>query len=62
MIMPTQTATVASTRVVSISKGIQLSAVFLLGIVILYGVGFSHISAVHNAAHNMRHSQAFPCH
>jgi cobalt transporter subunit CbtB len=25
-------------------------------------VGFSHIEAVHNAAHDYRHSMAFPCH
>jgi cobalt transporter subunit CbtB len=25
-------------------------------------VGFSHISAVHNAAHDVRHANAFPCH
>jgi len=25
-------------------------------------VGFSHITAVHNAAHDYRHSMGFPCH
>jgi cobalt transporter subunit CbtB len=25
-------------------------------------VGFSHIEAVHNAAHDYRHSMGFPCH
>jgi cobalt transporter subunit CbtB len=25
-------------------------------------VGFSHIDVVHNAAHDVRHSNAFPCH
>ena len=34
----------------------------LLGIFIVGGVGFSHIEAVHNAAHDYRHSMAFPCH
>jgi cobalt transporter subunit CbtB len=24
--------------------------------------GFSHIDAVHNATHDVRHSMAFPCH
>jgi cobalt transporter subunit CbtB len=33
----------------------------LLGIVILYGVGFAPLEA-HNAAHDARHSAAFPCH
>ena len=33
-----------------------------LGLFILGVVGFSHISAVHNAAHDVRHANAFPCH
>ena len=33
-----------------------------LGLFMLWGVGFSPISAVHNAAHDVRHSAAFPCH
>jgi len=34
----------------------------LLGFFILYGVGFASIPALHNAAHDARHSFAFPCH
>jgi cobalt transporter subunit CbtB len=34
----------------------------LLGATLIWGVGFSHISAFHNAAHDTRHSNAFPCH
>jgi cobalt transporter subunit CbtB len=33
-----------------------------LGLFIIGVVGFSHISAVHNAAHDVRHANAFPCH
>jgi cobalt transporter subunit CbtB len=33
-----------------------------LGMAILYAVGFVNTSAVHNVAHDMRHSQGFPCH
>jgi cobalt transporter subunit CbtB len=33
-----------------------------LGTFLIFGVGFSHISAFHNAAHDTRHSNAFPCH
>ena len=33
-----------------------------LGLFLLCGVGFSHLSAFHNAAHDTRHSNAFPCH
>ena len=34
----------------------------VLGLFMLWGVGFSPISAVHNAAHDVRHAAAFPCH
>ncbi|NMG28635.1 CbtB domain-containing protein [Aromatoleum evansii] len=34
----------------------------LLGAVIVYGVGFSPIAAAHNAAHDARHVNVFPCH
>jgi cobalt transporter subunit CbtB len=37
-------------------------AALLLGLTILWGVGFSHIDALHNAAHDTRHSAGFPCH
>ena len=34
----------------------------LLGIFLIWGVGFSPIAALHNAAHDTRHSMVFPCH
>jgi cobalt transporter subunit CbtB len=34
----------------------------LLGVFLIWGVGFSPIAALHNAAHDTRHSMAFPCH
>lgn len=34
----------------------------LLGAAFIFIIGFSHIEAVHNAAHDTRHSAAFPCH
>jgi len=34
----------------------------LLGAALIFVAGFSHIEAVHNAAHDTRHSAAFPCH
>ena len=33
-----------------------------LGLFVIWGVGFSHIAALHNAGHDTRHSNAFPCH
>jgi cobalt transporter subunit CbtB len=34
----------------------------LLGIVFVLGAGFASLPAAHNAAHDARHSFAFPCH
>jgi len=34
----------------------------LLGFAFIFLVGFAPISAVHNAAHDTRHTAAFPCH
>ena len=33
-----------------------------LGLVIVFAAGFAPSEAVHNAAHDTRHSFAFPCH
>ena len=33
-----------------------------LGLVIVFAAGFSPSETVHNAAHDSRHSFAFPCH
>ncbi len=33
-----------------------------LGLFIVGIVGFSHVDVIHNAAHDARHSNAFPCH
>ena len=60
--MQNQATTAATPRAATISAGLQLITASLLGLVILYGAGFVQASAVHNAAHDMRHSQGFPCH
>ncbi|MFD2030165.1 CbtB domain-containing protein [Ancylobacter dichloromethanicus] len=44
------------------SRTVQITLAALLGVFVLGGVGFSHISAVHNATHDVRHANAFPCH
>lgn len=33
-----------------------------LGMVLLYGAAFAETEALHNAAHDSRHSASFPCH
>ena len=37
-------------------------AAMLLGAALLFLAGFSHIEAVHDGAHDARHSAALPCH
>jgi len=53
----------AGSRISSRSDALA-GAIFaaLLGGFLIWGVGFSHIDFVHNAAHDTRHSLAFPCH
>ena len=34
----------------------------LLGVFLVLGMGFAHSATIHNAAHDSRHSLAFPCH
>ncbi len=34
----------------------------LLGTFMMLGVGFAQVDAVHNSAHDTRHSVSFPCH
>jgi cobalt transporter subunit CbtB len=41
---------------------LQAVLAIMLGLFIVGMVGFSHIDVVHNAAHDVRHSNAFPCH
>ena len=44
------------------ARAVPIFMAALLGMFIVFGVGFSHIEAVHNASHDYRHSMAFPCH
>lgn len=34
----------------------------MLGLLLLYAAGFAETAALHNAAHDGRHSGGFPCH
>jgi len=44
------------------SRLIQITCAAFLGLFVIAGTGFSHIEAIHNAAHDVRHSLGFPCH
>jgi cobalt transporter subunit CbtB len=46
----------------SLAKAAPALAAGLLGAVLLYGIGFAQPSLLHDAAHDSRHSMAFPCH
>jgi cobalt transporter subunit CbtB len=41
---------------------IPAMAAILLGAFLVLGIGFAHSDTIHNAAHDSRHSFAFPCH
>ncbi len=62
-VMPVTSAKHSISTPVSLSQRIVIAAgASLLGLCLIYFAGFSHIEAVHNAAHDTRHSAAFPCH
>jgi cobalt transporter subunit CbtB len=47
------------------AQAMKLPAValaFMLGTFLVYGVGFASPAEIHNAAHDGRHTFAFPCH
>lgn len=49
----------------SVARAEILKSAFValfLGLGLVYLAGFSTSSAAHNAAHDARHAQAFPCH
>lgn len=61
----THNATIASNSLsLPHSQAALLPALFALafGAVLVFGIGFAHPEAIHNAAHDSRHSFAFPCH
>ncbi len=56
---------VQATSVASLSISQRLIAgmlALLLGLVLVGGVGFASDMAIHNGAHDTRHSLGFPCH
>jgi cobalt transporter subunit CbtB len=60
MTTATQTAGIAG---LTISQRLIAGGLaFLIGITLLFGVGFASDMALHNGAHDTRHSMGFPCH
>ena len=56
------TANIAAPTTTSASTLAQIGGALLLGLVMLYAVGFSDVSVAHNAAHDVRHANGRPCH
>ncbi len=56
----TSTQALPVVRVTSLAA--SLIGTLLLGAVLVFATGFSPSQAAHNAAHDMRHANAFPCH
>ncbi len=47
---------------ISLRRAIPAFSAMLLGGLLVLTVGFAPVDAVHNAAHDTRHSADFPCH
>jgi len=60
--MQTSSNSISRISTLGFSAGFQIAAAILLGTVLLYGVGFASSEIAHNAAHDSRHTFAFPCH
>jgi len=58
------TVTAPAASAVGARQGVFLQAALamMLGLFIVGMAGFSHSETIHNAAHDTRHSNAFPCH
>ncbi|AAK86689.2 MULTISPECIES: CbtB domain-containing protein [Rhizobium/Agrobacterium group] len=60
--MSTNLNTANSAVSVKTASVAQSLTAIVLGLFVVGFVGFSHVEAVHNAAHDTRHANAFPCH
>lgn len=57
-----QPASAARPEIDAPSRVLPAAAAICMGLFIVGFVGFSHLDVVHNAAHDTRHANAFPCH
>ena len=44
------------------ARVLPVTVLALLGVFLVFGVGFAEPQAIHNAAHDARHAFSFPCH
>jgi cobalt transporter subunit CbtB len=56
----------ATTQAASLTRKagilVQAALAILLGALVIGVAGFSQLEVVHNAAHDTRHANGFPCH
>ena len=52
----------ATSNDISLTHLFAVIAAILVGTFIIAGVGFAGSEIMHNAAHDIRHGLAFPCH
>ncbi len=62
--MPSNVASIVGTERYPSTRTPAFAALWatVLGIFVLFAVGFAPVPGVHNATHDTRHSLAFPCH
>jgi len=58
----TPSAAASGTRTDAGSRTLAAALAFGLGLFLFWGVGFAQNSRLHNAAHDTRHANGFPCH
>lgn len=60
--LPATNLAPATARAGRLSLAAQAMLAMLLGSLVVGIAGFSHLEVIHNAAHDMRHANGFPCH
>ena len=60
--MQQQAISTEQTSSLTLSTALQVVSAMAVGATLLFVVGFAPMDVAHNAAHDARHSFAFPCH
>ena len=56
-------ARAATQSTITVSQRLAVAALaFSIGAMLVFAAGFAETAAAHDAAHDTRHSLAFPCH
>lgn len=60
--MTARSATLASSTLPRAETLRAAAVALLIGSGLLFAVGFAHVPALHDVAHDTRHANGFPCH